>query len=125
VVASTKWSPTDPHQLRRLLSKAQEGLAADVLLGLDGLELLDPVHARRWKGAGRLDAEVAAELWELDDGLRFLELSMRVDVNANPVDAKQRLEDSVRDRGLTIDANQETKTSTVLERLVKAAARRR
>ena len=114
-----------PHQLRRLLSKAQEALATDLLVGLDGLELLDPVHARKWKGAGQLDAEVAAELWELDDGLRFLELSMRVDVNANPVGAKQRLEDSVRDRGLTIDAKQETKTSTVLERLVKSAARRR
>jgi hypothetical protein len=30
----------------------------------------------------------------------------------------------VRDRGLVIDAQQQTKTSTVLERLVKAAARR-
>jgi hypothetical protein len=42
-----------PHQVRRLLSKAQEGLAADLLLGLDGLELLDPIQARRWKGPGR------------------------------------------------------------------------
>jgi hypothetical protein len=50
---------------------------------------------------------------------------MRVDVTANPVDAKRRLEDSVRDRNLTIDAKHDTKTSTVLERLVRAAARRR
>jgi hypothetical protein len=115
-----------PHQLRRLLSKAQEALAANLLLELDGLELLDPVHAWKWKGAGRLGAEVDAELWELDDGLRFLELSMRVNVNENnPVDAKQRFEDSVRDCDLTIGAKQDTKTSTVLERLVKAAAARR
>jgi hypothetical protein len=115
-----------PQQPRRLLSEAQEGLAADLLVGLDGLELLDPIHARKWKGDGTLDAEVAAELWELDDGLRFLELSMRVDVNEiDPVDAKQRFEESVRDRGLTIDAKQETKTSTVLERLVKTAADQR
>jgi hypothetical protein len=114
-----------PHQLRRLLSKAQQGLAADLLVGLDGLEILDPVHARKWNGAGRLGDEVDAELWELDDGLRFLELSMRVNVNEhNPVDAKQRFEESVRGCDLTIDARQETKTSTVLERLVKAAARR-
>jgi hypothetical protein len=112
-----------PHQLQRLLSKAQEALTAELLLGLDGLELLDPVHARKWKGAGRLDSEVAAELWELDDGLRFLELSIRVDADANAVDAKQRFEDSVRNRGLTIDAKQGTKTSTVLERLVKVAAK--
>jgi hypothetical protein len=115
-----------PHQLRRLLSKAQRGLAADLLVGLDGLEILDPVHARKWNGAGRLGAEVDAELWELDDGLRFLELSMRVNVNEhNPVDAKQRFEESVRHRGLAIDAKQDTKTSKVLERLVKAAAHQR
>jgi hypothetical protein len=112
-----------PHQLRRLLSKAQKELAADLLLGLDELELLDPIHAWKWEGAGRLGDEVAAELWELDDGLRFLELSMRVNINErNPVQAMQRFEDSVRDCDLTIDANQETKTRTVLERLVKAAA---
>jgi hypothetical protein len=114
-----------PQQLRRLLSKAQQELVADLLVKLDGLELLDPIHAWKWKGAGRLDADVAAELWELDDGLRFLELSMLVDAKANPVDAKQRFEDSVRHRGLTIDAKQETKTSKVLERLVKAAADQR
>ena len=114
-----------PHQLRRLLSDAQAELVADLLLGLDGVEILDPIHARKWKrGAGRLGADVVAELWELDDGLRFLELSMRVDVDADPGRAHQRLEDSVRDRGLVIDAQQQTKTSTVLERLVKAAARR-
>jgi hypothetical protein len=110
-----------PHRVRRLLSDAQAELAADLLLGLDGLEVLDPVHARKWKrGAGGLGAEVVAELWELDDGLRFLELSMRVNVDDHPRAAKRRLEDSVRDRGLRIDAKQETKTSTVLERLVRA-----
>jgi hypothetical protein len=115
-----------PHRLRPLLSKAQEALAADLLLGLDGLELLDPVHAWKRTGAGRLGAEVNAELWELDDGLRFLELSMRVNVNeSNPVDAKQRFEDSIQDYDLTIGAKQDTKTSTGLEGLVKAAAARR
>jgi hypothetical protein len=114
-----------PHQLRRLLSKAQQDLAADLLMELDALEVLDPIHAWKWKGAGELDADVAAELWELDDGLRFLELSMLVDADAKPADAKRRFEDSVRYRGLTIDANQATKTSKVLEGLVKAAADRR
>jgi hypothetical protein len=52
-----------PHQLRRLLSDAQAELVADLLLGLDGVEILDPIHARKWKrGAGRLGAEVVAEL---------------------------------------------------------------
>jgi hypothetical protein len=113
-----------PQQLRRLLSRAQRGLSAELLVRLDELELLDPIHAWKWKGAGRLDADVAAELWELDDGVRFLELSMLVEGNANPAATKQRFEDSVRQRGLTIDAKQATKTSKVLERLVKAAADR-
>jgi hypothetical protein len=60
---------------------------------------------------------VGARRW-----LRFLELSIRVDAKANLVAAKQRFEESLRDRGLTIDAEQDTKTSKVLERLVKAAA---
>jgi hypothetical protein len=114
-----------PHRVRRLLSDAQAQLARDLLLGLDGLELLDPIHARKWKaGTGRLDEEVAAELWELDDGLRFLELSARVKVEDDPDHAKRRLEESVRDHGLAIDAKQQTKTSTVLRRLVAAATRR-
>jgi hypothetical protein len=50
---------------------------------------------------------------------------MLVDATANPVDAKRRFEESVQYRGVTIDANQATKTSKVLERLVKAAADRR
>jgi hypothetical protein len=114
-----------PQRLGRLLSKAQQELVADLLVQLDGLELLDPIHAWKWKGSGRLDADVAAELWKLDDGLRFLELSMLVDATANPGDAKRRFEESVQYRGVTIDADQATKTSKVLERLVKAAADRR
>ena len=50
---------------------------------------------------------------------------MRVRADAGPTDAERRFEDSVRDRGLQLDARQETKTSTVLERLVRAAAARR
>ena len=73
-------------------------------------------------GAGRLGDEVAAELWELDDGLRFLELSTRVDTK--PVDAQKRLMESVRSRGLEFDANAQTKTNTVLELLATTAAER-
>jgi hypothetical protein len=109
-----------PQQVRRLLSDAQEALAAELLLGLDGLELLGPIHTWRWKkGAGRLDAAVVAELWEVDGGLRFLELSTRVD--KKPVDAQKRLMESVRSRSLEFDANAQT-TNTVLELLATTAA---
>jgi hypothetical protein len=113
-----------PQQVRRLLSDAQEALAAELLLGLDGLELLGPIHTWRWeKGAGRLDAAVVAELWEVDGRLRFLELSTRVD--KKPVDAQKRLMESVRSRGLEFDANAQTKANTVLELLATTAAERR
>ena len=115
-----------PHQLRRLLSDDQAALAADLLVGLDGLELLGPIRARKWKrGAGGLGAEVVAELWEVDDGPRFLELSMRVSTDQDPGGVQRRLEQAVRDRGLTIAAEQQTKTSTMLEHLANAAAGRR
>lgn len=115
-----------PHQLRRLLSDDQAALAADLLVGLDGLELLGPIRARKWKrGAGGLGAGVAAELWELDEGPRFLELSARVNVEQDPGGVQRRLEQAVRDHGLRVAAGQQTKTSTVLAHLAKAAAGRR
>ena len=114
-----------PHRVRRLLSDAQLQLMGDLLLGFDGLELLDPIRARKWRaGDGRLDDEVEAELWELDD-LRFLELSMRVKTEDDPERAKRRLEESVQNHGLAIDAKQQTKTSAVLQRLVTTATARR
>jgi hypothetical protein len=114
------------NRARRLLSDDQASLAAEWLLGLDGLALLGPIHAQKWmNGAGELDAEVAAELWEIDNGPRFLELSMRVNVKQDPVRVQRRLEQTVRDHGLEICPNQQTKTSTVLTHLARAAAGKR
>jgi len=111
-----------PHQVKRLFSDGQSALAADWLLALDQLELLGPIRARKWKkGTGELASEVVAELWEIDDGPRFLELSMRVDADQDPVGTQRRLEESVRDRGLEIAPKQQTKTSTVLQHLATSA----
>jgi hypothetical protein len=114
-----------PHRVRRLLSDAQAALAAELLLGLGGLELLGPIRARKWDpGAGGLGAKVAAELWEIDEGPRFLELSMRVDVDADPGGLQRRLEETVRDAGLEIGSEQETKTKTVLTHFAKVESPR-
>jgi len=114
-----------PYQVQRLFSEDQSALSAELLLGLHGLELLGPIQAQKWKrGAGELGAEVAAELWEIDNGPRFLELSVRVNVNQDPAGVQRQLEQSVRDRGLEIAAKQQTKTSSVLKHLATAAARR-
>jgi len=115
-----------PYQVQRLFSGDQRALASECLLGFDGLELLGPVRAWKWKkGAGKLDDEVVAELWEIDNGPRFLELSMRVNVNQDPAGTQRQLEQAVRDHGLDIAAGQQTKTSTVLKHLATAAARHR
>jgi hypothetical protein len=114
-----------PQPVRKLLSENQSTLAAEWLVSLDRLELLGPIRARKWEnGSGELGAQVAAELWEIDDGLRFLELSMRVNADHDPVGVQRQLEQTVRDHGLEITAKQQTKTSTVLAHLAVAAARR-
>jgi hypothetical protein len=113
-----------PHRVRRLLSDAQAKLAEKLLLGLGRLELLGPVDAFKWElTVEGLEEKVVAELWEVDERLRFLELSMRVE--EDPGGAQRRLEGTVGGRGLKIDPEQETKTKIVLEHFAEAAARRR
>lgn len=126
MVASTKSSPTDRTRCDLCCPMPRCSWRATSCWGWTIWRYSTrSTRASGSRGTGRLGDEVVAELWELDDGLRFLELSMRVEVNNDPSRAKRQLEDAVRDRGLDIDANKQTKTSTVLERLVGVAARRR
>ena len=111
-----------PHQVKRLFSREQERLAAELLLGFDGLELLGPVDAWKWKLTFEgLEDELAAEMWKVDQGLRFLELSTRAE--EDPDAAQRRLDEIVRDAGLQVDPDQQTKTSTVLQHFASTAAR--
>jgi hypothetical protein len=111
-----------PHQVQRLFSDAQEALAETWLLGFGGLQLLGPIEARKWEaGAGRLEHDIAAELWEVDDRLRFLELSIRVEVEQDQVAEQRRLEATVRAHELRVDPEQKTKTRLVLQRLAEDA----
>jgi hypothetical protein len=113
-----------PDQVRRLLSDAQAELTRELLLGLDGLVALGPIDSWRWEaGAGRLDARVEAERWEIENGPRFLELSMRVAVADGP-SALRWLRETVTEAGLVID-DAETKTRTALQHFAEVAGRRR
>jgi hypothetical protein len=110
-----------PHQVERLFSGEQARLAAELLLGFDGLELLGPVDAWKWKLTFEgLEDDLAAELWKANHDLRFLELSTRA--KEDPGAAQRRLDEIVRDAGLQVDPDQETKTRTVLKHFAKAAA---
>ncbi|HEX6677618.1 MAG TPA: hypothetical protein VF486_21670 [Actinomycetes bacterium] len=112
-----------PHQVRRLLSGDQRALADDLLLGLDGLTLLGPIRAWKWdKGTGELPDQVAAELWEVDEQLRFLELSAREE--EDPLGGQRQLDETLRAHDLQVDPDQQTKTSAVLAHLAAAEAAR-
>jgi hypothetical protein len=99
--------------VRRLLSEAQEALADELLLPLEEVQLLGPVRAKKWKpGMGEL-GDIAAELWEAGDQLRFLELSVLA--KDDPVGQQQRLDELVGSHSLEVDPEAETKTRAVLE----------
>lgn len=109
--------------MRRLLSDDQKALADDLLLGLDGLTLLGPVRAWKWdQGAGELPDQVAAELWEVDEHLRFLELSAREE--EDPLGEQRRLDQVLQAHDLSVDPDQQTKTSAVLAHLAAAEVAR-
>ena len=108
-----------PQQVRRLLSEAQQALAEEWLLPLDDVRLLGPVRAAKWKPGMGLLGDIAAELWEVGDRLRFLELSVLAE--DDPLGHQQRLEETVRSHSLEVDPEAETKTRTVLEHFAAAA----
>jgi hypothetical protein len=108
-----------PQQVRRLLSEAQQALADELLLPLDEVQLLGPVRAAKWKpGLGEL-GDIAAELWEAGDQLRFLELSVLA--KDDPLGHQQRLEEKVASHSLEVDPEAGTKTRAVLEHFAAAA----
>jgi hypothetical protein len=90
-----------------------------LLLPLDEVQLLGPVRAAKWTpGMGEL-GDIAAELWEAGDQLRFLELSVLA--KDDPLGQQQRLEEMVGSHSLEVDPKAETKTRAVLEHFAVAA----
>lgn len=89
---------------------------ADIRVALEETTVLKPIAATQWKGL-TLGAvtDVAAERW-IVDGLDFLELSIRVP--ADTAAAQQRaFTDEIASRGLTLDANDKSKTVRVMRRV--------
>ncbi|WP_203996476.1 hypothetical protein [Virgisporangium aurantiacum] len=96
-----------------LLSDEQRRLARELMIPLTDLELLGPIDATKWDPED--DDGFAAELWDVDGDLRFLEISILV--SDDPLGAQRRLEQAAIDGGLRLDPEQDTKTSTVLRHL--------
>ncbi|MFF4326879.1 hypothetical protein ACFYZT_10180 [Streptomyces sp. NPDC001591] len=86
---------------------------------LDGLLALGPVRAVKWKQDwAALPGSVAIEEWTVGDELRFLEVSVRVDLE-DAAGVQSLLAQALRDRGLTLPQTGETKTRTVLVALAR------
>jgi hypothetical protein len=104
----------------RAFSAEQQQFLSDctpVRVDLDGLGVLGPVDAVRWKDVPLGDFGAVAEQWDVNNGaLRFLELSILVDP-AQAVQAQRRFTDRIAAKGLDPDTRQQTKTRMVLEHL--------
>ncbi|WP_406011109.1 hypothetical protein OG440_36955 [Streptomyces sp. NBC_00637] len=94
----------------------------------DGLVALGPIHSTKADDVPLDDLEVDLEAWSVA-GLEFLEASIRVKPKAEDdaeefaarAERKQRkLEDAVRDRGVTLSEHPDSKTKRVLEALARA-----
>jgi len=102
--------------VERLLTEEQRALAEELLLPLHSVELLGQIEARKWDPEH--DGDVAAELWEVDEDMRFLEVSVWVTAR-DPEAALKDLEQRAVKGGLRIDPMQNTKTTTVLRHLAE------
>ncbi|MGZ9928716.1 hypothetical protein ACXNSR_02375 [Streptomyces sp. NC-S4] len=88
---------------------------------LADLTALGPVHAVKWKEDwDELPGKVAIEEWRTDNGLRFLEVSVRSDV-ADAAEVQTQLEQALRDRDVTPPPFGERKTEAVMGALARDA----
>lgn len=103
---------------RALFSSDQERFVAECARAVrwDALRMFGPVDARRWKDLAIGPYNVFAELWQVGDALRFLELSIRTDPPVELAAAEQRdFQRRLGAEGFDPDPVQESKTKTVLE----------
>jgi hypothetical protein len=91
---------------------------ADLRVAFAGLTTLGPVTAMKWKGTriGDFDADVNAERWTVGN-FDFLELSIRTEADAGK--QQKRFDDAVRQQGLSVTTDQESKTDTVMTYLAQ------
>jgi hypothetical protein len=96
---------------------------AGIHVNLGTLTVLPPVTATRWGSVdvSPLDLEVRAERWTVGN-LDFLEISVVAAIGEAPA-TQEALTEHLTSRGLAAPTNQESKTSQVMELLVRQALR--
>jgi hypothetical protein len=112
--------------VRRLFSRRHIKFlheCADPYIDFAALSVLGPILATKWRRTPVGGFDVAAERWSLpassDPATGFLELSIRVGPEGAEI-AAAGFEAAMEQRGLVVDAAQETKTRRVLEILAQA-----
>jgi hypothetical protein len=90
---------------------------APVKVRLDKLRVLGPVDAIRWSKVPLGRFKAVAEQWDVDDELRFLELSILVRPPGLAEAAQRDFAEAIAAAGVEPDRSQETKTRKVLEHL--------
>jgi hypothetical protein len=109
--------------LRMLFSKEQRGFFAANApegLALDDLSVLGPILVLKLRfKPPDLAQKVAAELWHYPDNSRILELSTRC-APADALHVAFESEAFLRDRGVDLTGEQQTKTKTALESFSKS-----
>ena len=99
-----------------LMSEEQTDLARELLIPIDGVDLLGPIVAQKWEHEH--EGDVDAEEWTVG-GLHFLEIS--VVAPEKPERAQEDLLKRVQAADLTIAPSQEPKTTQVLKLLAGGA----
>jgi hypothetical protein len=111
--------------LRKLFSKEQrEFFAAHAPDGLqlDDLSLLGPIFVLKLRfKPSNFDRKIVAELWNYPDNSRILELSTKC-VPAEAFAAALETKAFLRDRGVDLSGEQQTKTKTALDYFSKGLA---
>jgi hypothetical protein len=96
------------------------GDCAGIPVAIEGLRPLGPIAAIQWKDHDLAGIKVNLERWTVGT-LDFLEVSARADSGAEATQTGDRLMAAVVDKGLSVAAEQITKTRAVLEYLSRSA----
>jgi hypothetical protein len=104
--------------LRKLFSKQQRAFFADHApegLSIDDLDVLGPIFVLKLKLSPKaFGRKLVAEMWLYPDGSRIVELSTKC-LPGEGLDVAIEMLDFLASKGISTDAEQQTKTKTALE----------
>jgi hypothetical protein len=116
-VGKVKEAVDGKRSLQSLFDKKQRAFFAECVPGiaLDDLTILGPITVMKLKfSPSGYDGRLVAELWFYPDGSRILELSTKA-ATADAFEVAERTRQFLRQRGVDLTGEQQTKTRSALE----------